>query len=371
MTLVVRSFLHGAGKAEGAEQLRQILRQFLQVKDTRRPSESGRPGKPLALLVGPWPDRSLGLGSLPGHSLASGPLQDAAHLMHPAALTGHPRVDVCRGRRQSIANHRDDDNNGVVSTGGTLLAAAGTATSGYPFSSNPLDLVASSFNGTNAVNQDFRWQAEGNGSANTGSLNLVYASGSGAPAETGLSINENGLVSFAPNQTFAASQLPVASASSEGVLQLTKDLAGSAAAPLVTGLQGHPVSIAAPTANQVLSWNGAAWAPTSMMVVGQQCSQGSAVTGFDSLGNLICTPIGGSGGVIAGSTDPTGSCIDGKLAVNSSAQTFFFCAGSQWIPVVVSIQFDANPVLARKIVMAADQVCPRLNLARQWLLHVI
>ena len=87
-------------------------------------------------------------------------------------------------------------------SGGGVLPATGTATSGVPASSNPLDLVASSFNGSAAVNQLFRWQAEGNGSAARGSLNLLYLSGAGIPAETGLAINNQGQVAFAAGQTF-------------------------------------------------------------------------------------------------------------------------------------------------------------------------
>ncbi len=63
---------------------------------------------------------------------------------------------------------------GVLTTVGAVLPPTGTATAGSPFPSNPLDLVASSYNGTVPVNQLFRWQSEGNGSANSGSLNLLF-----------------------------------------------------------------------------------------------------------------------------------------------------------------------------------------------------
>lgn len=91
---------------------------------------------------------------------------------------------------------------GTITTAGAVLPSTGTATAGNPFPSSPFDLVASSYNGTAAVNQLFRLQSEGNGSANTGTLNLLYASGNGAPAETGLSITNQGLINFASGQTF-------------------------------------------------------------------------------------------------------------------------------------------------------------------------
>jgi hypothetical protein len=91
---------------------------------------------------------------------------------------------------------------GTITTAGAVLPSTGTAAAGNPFPSNPVDLVASSYNGTAAVNQLFRLQSEGNGSANTGTLNLLYASGNGAPAETGFSITNQGLINFASGQVF-------------------------------------------------------------------------------------------------------------------------------------------------------------------------
>ena len=85
-----------------------------------------------------------------------------------------------------------------------------------------------------------------------------------------------------------ASQLPAATATSQGALQLSGDLAGTGGTPKVAGLQGQPVSTASPPANQVLTWNGTAWAPA--------------------------TPSGGAG---------TGACPSNQFvtAVNSGAPT--------------------------------------------------
>ena len=96
---------------------------------------------------------------------------------------------------------------GALTAAGTELPATGTATATQGFASNPMDLLASSFNsGTSAaVPQLFRWNAEpaGNNTASpSGTLNLLYLSGAGTPAETGLSIASNGQITFASGQTF-------------------------------------------------------------------------------------------------------------------------------------------------------------------------
>ncbi len=100
-----------------------------------------------------------------------------------------------------------------VKGGGTIrglfsLPATGTATATTGFNSQPMDLAASVFNGSTstAVTQTFQWQAEpvGNdtGSA-SGSLNLLFAEGSGKFAETGLNIASNGQITFATGQSGA------------------------------------------------------------------------------------------------------------------------------------------------------------------------
>jgi hypothetical protein len=96
---------------------------------------------------------------------------------------------------------------------GTLTAQAGAvfpptavATTTQGFNSNPLDLEAASYNTTllRSIDYIFQWQAEptGNDSTNTGAtLNLLYGL-SGDVSETGLSIAKNGILTFAPGQTF-------------------------------------------------------------------------------------------------------------------------------------------------------------------------
>jgi hypothetical protein len=56
-------------------------------------------------------------------------------------------------------------------------------------------------------------------------------------------------------------------------VKLGGDLGGTNNTPIVIGIQGRSVSAAAPALNQVLSWNGVAWIPstvTSVITVGKQ-----------------------------------------------------------------------------------------------------
>ena len=100
-----------------------------------------------------------------------------------------------------------DVKGGGIIRGLFSLPAAGTATASTGFNSQPSSLAASAFNsGTStAVTQTFQWQAEPVGndtSSATGSLNLLFGQGTGKPAETGLNIASNGLLTFAAGQTF-------------------------------------------------------------------------------------------------------------------------------------------------------------------------
>jgi hypothetical protein len=100
------------------------------------------------------------------------------------------------------------DVNGATTLGGaTTLPATGTATATAGINSEPLDLVASAFNSSLSapVAQTFQLRAEavGNDTATaSGALNLLYGSGTGVPAETGLKIASNGQIAFAAGQTF-------------------------------------------------------------------------------------------------------------------------------------------------------------------------
>ena len=91
--------------------------------------------------------------------------------------------------------------------GNFSLPATGTATATSGKNSQPTTLTASAYNSSTkaAVAQNFRWQAEpaaNNTSSPSGTLNLLFGSGSSTPSETGLNISSNGQITFASGQTF-------------------------------------------------------------------------------------------------------------------------------------------------------------------------
>lgn len=53
------------------------------------------------------------------------------------------------------------------------------------------------------------------------------------------------------------------------VVTIAGDLGGTPSDPLVIGLQGRPISSAAPSFTQVLGWNGLAWGPTNAIQLAQ------------------------------------------------------------------------------------------------------
>jgi hypothetical protein len=91
--------------------------------------------------------------------------------------------------------------------GAMTLPTTGTATASAGKDSQPLGFQGSVFNSSTstAVAQTFVLQAEpfdNDTSSASGTLNLLYASGSATPAETGMKISSKGLISFASGQTF-------------------------------------------------------------------------------------------------------------------------------------------------------------------------
>ncbi len=100
-----------------------------------------------------------------------------------------------------------DIHGGVTVRGDLILPPAGLANATTGTASEPLDFKASSFNSSTnlAVTQDFRWEAEpqvNDSQAPAGSLNLLFGANGATPSETGLFILENGVINFAPGQTF-------------------------------------------------------------------------------------------------------------------------------------------------------------------------
>jgi len=162
--------------------------------------------------------------------------------------------------------------------------AAATATAGAD--SNPLDLLAESFDSSTStsINQHFRWQAEaaGNDTANpSGTLNLLYAPGTGTPAETGLAVSSQGLVTFAAGQTFPGAGTITGITAGAG-------LAGGGTSGAITLGLTHACA-----GGQVLQWNGSAWAcstPASGTITG--VTAGAGLSGGGSGGNVTLVNTG-------------------------------------------------------------------------------
>ena len=145
----------------------------------------------------------------------------------------------------------------AVNVSGTLnMPALGTATASKGFNSQPHNFVASVFNSSTkkAVPQTFQLQAEpvNNNTKSTasGTLNLLYGSGTAAPGETGLSISNKGVITFAPGQTFpgAGSLTGITTATGSGLT------GGGTSGTLTLSL------IQSCASKQVLQFNGTAWA---------------------------------------------------------------------------------------------------------------
>jgi len=100
------------------------------------------------------------------------------------------------------------DVNGTATVRSTLTLPTGTlATASTGQNSPTLRFIASSYSSSSsaAIAQTFALQAVSSGndtSAPTGKLQFMYASGTGSPVATGLSIAANGRITFASGQTF-------------------------------------------------------------------------------------------------------------------------------------------------------------------------
>jgi hypothetical protein len=246
------------------------------------------------------------------------------------------------------------------------LPALGTATAAKGSNSQPLAQTASVFNsGTGtAVTQNFRWQAEpvgNNTSSASGSLNLLYGSGSNPPAETGLQISSKGLFTFAAGQTFPGSgsgtvtsvgsgagltggpitssgTLSVANAGVTNAMLQNPSLTVTASSPLTGGgsvALGGTTSLGLKTCsnNQVLQFLGSSWtcatlaagtvtsvgfsAPSSDFAV-----TGSPITTSGTLGlNWTVTPTSAATANAIVKRDASGSFSSGPISAAESNST--------------------------------------------------
>jgi len=216
----------------------------------------------------------------------------------------------------------------TISVGGKLnLPASGTATSSTGFNSRPQDFVASVFNSSTAtaVPQTFQLQAEpaGNDSASaSGTLNLLYGSGTSTPAETGLKFASNGQITFATGQTFpgtgdgtitgvtTASGSGLSGGGTSGTLSLSIPSAGVTNAMLANS----SVTLSANSAGG-LTAPGAMTLGSTYTIGLQPCSANQVLQFSGSVWACATAGIGTITGVTAG-TDLTGGGTTGNVTLN-------------------------------------------------------
>jgi hypothetical protein len=144
-------------------------------------------------------------------------------------------------------------NGATIQNNQVLFAQEGTAISSAYYGSHPLKFNASAYNSSTkkAVTPRFQMQAEAiksDTSSPNGTLNLLASSGTPALAETGLYFNTNGIIHFAPGQTFQNT--------TNGITSVAHDssLTGS-------GTTGSPLGIASVKTDSSFTGNGTSTSP--------------------------------------------------------------------------------------------------------------
>jgi len=253
------------------------------------------------------------------------------------------------------------------------MNAKGAATAAAGADSNPLDLLAASFSSSTStsISQHFRWQAEaaGNDTGNpSGTLNLLYASGSGTPAETGLAVNSAGLLTFAAGQTFPGAGTVTGvtaglglsgggtggniTLANTGVLAvtggtgITSSGGSSPTVSLNTGYtDGRYLQLAGGTLSGTLSLpaNGLTTANSQLVLAGGNVGIGTATPGapLEVAGNL---KISGAGSTLTFPDGSTQSTAAGSAPAGAGVN-FEQIALLQWFPAYQSASFatGSNP----------------------------
>ena len=196
--------------------------------------------------------------------------------------------------------------------GSATMPSAGVATASAGKNSYPFVFAASAFNsGTKAsVLENFRWQAEpvgNNTNAPSGTLNLLFSSGTATPAETGLKLSSKGIFTFAAGQTFQGTVTSV------GMSAPVSDFVVS----------GSPVTSAGTLA---LKWN----------VVPTSANTPNAIVKRDAGGNIFASAVTatntlkGATAIAGVSDDADGSGVFGRSANGTgvSANGGFYGVGA-------------------------------------------
>jgi len=205
-----------------------------------------------------------------------------------------------------------DVSGGAFVRGTLALPTTGNATATAGKNSQPLALTASAFNsGTaTAVNQAFRLQAEpagNNTAATSGTLNLLYATGTATPAETGFKISSKGVVTFAAGQTFPSTVTSV------GLSAPTTDFVVSGSPVTSAGtltFAWNVVPTSADTANAIVKRD-----PSGNFSAGTGTFAGNVVSG-----GIVSAAAGSFAGNVAsgGTVSGAAASVTGNLTVGGT-----------------------------------------------------
>jgi hypothetical protein len=210
--------------------------------------------------------------------------------------------------------------------------ALGTATSSAGFNSRPQDFVASVFNSSTgtAVPQTFQWQAEplnNDKSTATGTLHLLYATGTNTPAETGLKISSEGLLTFAPGQAFPGGTITGSETVSGNISS-----SGQLISTVATGTAPLEVTSTTEVANLNASLLGGkaasafATLASNNTFTGKQTMTGTSVNGVLQVTN---TTTGGPAPAIVGTTESSGGAgVKGVAPATTGTASAVYGVGS-------------------------------------------
>ncbi|MFZ3266337.1 MAG: hypothetical protein WA172_20200, partial [Terriglobales bacterium] len=252
-----------------------------------------------------------------GTGLTGGPITASGTLNLDTNFTDARYLQLAGGTLTGGLNGTTATFTSTLSAAGALLSGTGTATAAQGFISNPFDLQASAFNSdsSSAIPQNFRWQAEptGNNSSNpSGSLNLLFGSNGNAPTETGLSIASNGVISFAPTQTFPSSSGGTVTSINTGAGLTGGPITSSGtisipSAGVTNNLLANPFITV--QAGPGLSGGGTVALGGTITLTNASPGSGGTVTSINTGGGLTGGPITGSGTISIPSAGVTNSML--------------------------------------------------------------
>jgi trimeric autotransporter adhesin len=227
------------------------------------------------------------------------------------------------------------------------LPATGTATASAGKNSQPQTLVTSAFNSSTsaAVAQTFQWQAEPTGndtSSPSGTLNLLFGSGTSKPSGTGLNIASNGQITFAKGQTFPGTGEGTITAVTAGT-----DLTGGGTSGSVT-LNVDTTKI--PQLNNPNTFTQAVTVNSGNPIGSLQANStaGSGIVGSTSfaggyglVGEVTATT-GNTAGVLGLSGSPTGVGVEGEANATGGSATGVGVLGTTASPSGIGVSGQAT-----------------------------